>query len=193
VSRPNIHAAYVDKPATTLYRLDGDSLEPVGLVITSGTTSGGALTYDSLADVFSGALLTLNVDHNIPVITGTHDHLIEWENVEYEVGSWVETTASGLQFQVPEGVGYVMLRFNALWDSSAGSDRGLSILKNGLAHPGMGAIHADGASDLIQMAHSAPLPVTAGDRFEARVEFHGGQDKDIIADPQTWFSIERVG
>ena len=51
MSKPNIHAAYIDKPATIHYRLDGDTLTPVGLIITSGTTVSGALTYDSLANI----------------------------------------------------------------------------------------------------------------------------------------------
>jgi hypothetical protein len=136
--------------------------------------------------------LTSNVD--IPTISGEHGILIEWENTEYDVGNWVEgPTASGLQFRVPADVNYVILQLTVLWDDSSGGDRGLGALKNGEDHPGMAAVHADAGSNLVQLAHSAAIPVVEGDRFEANAEHHGGGTKEVIADNKTYFSIHRVG
>ena len=157
----------------------GDGTDLRGL--SASTTPGGAS--------FSGALVTLSSDFNVPHNSSIE---IEWSAAEYDTDSFFSGSGA-CEFTVPGGVSKIILRGQIRWNSDTTNIREFLFTKNGSTnYAGRGFVQHNARSDLIQNLTSPVLNVTAGDTFECLAYQNSGGTRQVLADVSSWFSIQSL-
>lgn len=131
-------------------------------------------------------------------VTGiTWPYIVSWNSeVEDTHGFW--SAGAPTRLTVPAGVTRVRLRANVEIEGSANTgSMFLSILKNGAAFNGQGAIgnrnSSTGFSSNVLHCHSWSDQCTNGDYYEVRINVNTltGVD-EVVAGTLTWFELEVV-
>ncbi len=153
-----------------------DSLGAANVAFTfrgSGTASGGAAA-------FSGARVHLDADY--ARASGELSILSPTSVVEYDVGSWWNTTEQG--FVVPGGVNYVV--FEA--QRATTSNSGLRLYHNAT----LKALVGD-TTQLFIYGSTGPIPVVEGDVLYPNCYSSGGYTLDADEPSFTWAAVRAVG
>ncbi len=138
---------------------------------------------------FSGALVTLGSDFNIPDSTSTE---IEWTAADYDTDSFFGGSGTST-FTVPGGVSKVILRSQIRWNSNLTNMREFVITKNGSgSYAGRAYVQNSARSKLMQNLTSPVLNVTAGDIFRCVAFQDSGGTQQIMSDYSSWFSIQAL-
>ncbi len=172
----------------------------------SSITTGAGIFTDSLvvanrSFAFSGAQATLSgSDQPVPEADGL---IIPFDHAQLDTDGYF-TTSSGQVLTVPDGLGITHVRVSAqvMWDGDTSSPitagrRDLLILKNYARLPqGNSEVRtlAPGSDQIvIHQAHSAPIPVVAGDQFSVQVFHNAGADLNVRTSiGRTWIAIEAL-
>ncbi len=138
---------------------------------------------------FSGALVTLSSDFNIPDSMGTE---IEWNAAEYDTDSFFSGSGT-TAFTIPGGVSKIILRAQIRWSVNSTNARDFLFLKNGSgSYAGRAFAQNDAQDNLMQNLTSPVLSVTAGDTFECLAYQNSGSSRQILSDYCSWFSIQAL-
>lgn len=142
------------------------------------------------APAHSGALVRLSAAESIANSTLTD---VPWDVEVYDEGGWW-VVGSPTRLTVPAGVSKVRLTGCVAWASATAGERLFRILKNGAGVYGLPQVrNVPGAtSSIYQAASSAVITATPGDYFTLNVRQISGGALNITADPESYFSIEKV-
>ena len=121
---------------------------------------------------------------------------VEFPEVEYDTSGWWD--AENHQFVIPDGVQFVRLSGQIVWDHDAKGSRQTLITKNNALFDGYAAQNgrATFGTTPDQNVSTAVIPVKTGDTFQLqawhiRPKLTGSPTK-IYGNNGTWFSIEVV-
>jgi hypothetical protein len=151
------------------------------------------------ADEFRGALVHKNTDAE-QIVPNSYSHAqwvqVEFPEVEYDTsGLW---DAANHQFVIPDGVHFVRLSGQIVWDHDAKGSRQTLITKNNALFDGYAAQNgrATFGTTPDQNVATAVIPVKAGDTFQLQAwhirQKPTGAPTKIYGNHGTWFSIEVI-
>lgn len=136
-----------------------------------------------------GAMISLSSDI---IISNAITQVISWATENYDDAGFWEGITNPSRFTIPTGITGVRLGMNTRWEINATGIRTIGVYKNAAEFIGFPKSTSSGASSVYCNAVSMVIPVSASNYFEATAYQDSGGDLDIVADNETWFSIEAV-
>lgn len=145
-----------------------DLIPIVDVSVAAASQNKNVKPQDLRVPLFSGASVKKSTDETGANYTSAT--YVAFDAEDYDVGGWHDNSTNNTRLTVPAGVNYIMLTFCAKISSYSGVITQIIINKNNASNvPGSLQINAVNNSSLTVNTVVGPIPVTAGDYFEAQL------------------------
>lgn len=163
----------------------------------------GDAVYNNSAIKFqSNGLPNLRISDNLTCYLSSNQSIaqnvgtiLSWDKNFTGFNYWHSETLNNSRITIPDGVVAVTFACNVEWAANSSGIRTLQLYRNGSnSYVGMPRVTCNATSSGTTASNitTGVLPVSPGEYFEIRVYQSGAASLDVLATPQTWFSVEFI-